>query len=297
MNGLRFHCVTAGKGEPGKPLVLLLHGFPQDWYCWRHQIPAIAAAGYSVVAPDQRGYGETEKPSRVRDYRLESLVADAKGIVEAFGASKVIVVGHDWGAAVAWAFAWTHPEMVEKLVVLNVPHPGKMAEALRTNLRQVRRSWYMFAFQLPWLPEWALTRRGAANVARMMRGMAHRKEAFSKEDLEHYKAAMLRPGAARSTVAWYRAALRRPLAGMRMGRTGKKGSTKVHAPTLVIWGEDDTALGKELTYGLDRWCKGPLRIEYVKDCSHWVVEERPEDVTRWILEFAGEPAAKAEPRT
>jgi pimeloyl-ACP methyl ester carboxylesterase len=148
VGGLRLHCVEAGTG----PLVVLLHGFPEFWYAWRHQIPALADAGYRVVAPDLRGYNTSDKPSRVRDYRPRVLVQDVADLIVALGAGSAAVAGHDWGGGLAWLLAMQHPKRVERLVLLNAPHPVRFLKGLRSP-RQLRRSWYILAFQLPWLPE------------------------------------------------------------------------------------------------------------------------------------------------
>ena len=275
-NGIRFHYVTAGQG----PLVLLLHGFPQFWYAWRHQIPALAAR-FKVVAPDLRGYGDTEKPPRVADYRTGILAADVAGLVKAFGYEKAHVVGHDWGGAVAWTTALEQARVVDKLVVLNCPHPLVFGKALRSNLRQLGRSWYMFFFQLPLLPELVFRLSPNGVVERMFRRMAIRKDTFSDEDLAEFRAALEKPGALTAAINYYRATFRNISALRELERS----APKIAAPTLLIWAEEDVALGKELTYGMEPLFSGPFHIEYVPQCSHWVNEEQPERVNRLLLDF------------
>lgn len=270
-NGLRFHYVTAGEG----PLLLLLHGFPQFWYGWRHQIPALAKR-FRVVAPDLRGYNETEKPRRVRDYRVDVLASDVVALTAALGEKAAYVAGHDWGGAVAWVAAANHPDVVTKLAILNCPHPGQMRKHLFTNPRQLLKSWYMFFFQLPWLPERRILKDDASLVKVIFRGLARNKAAFSDADLAEFKKAIQVPGAMKAALAYYRAAFRYPWVGPKH---------KIAAPTLVIWGENDTALGKELTYGQESFVRGAYRIEYIPECSHWVNEERPEAVNELLLEF------------
>jgi epoxide hydrolase 4 len=282
-NGIRFHYVTAGEG----PLVLLLHGFPQFWYAWRHQIPALAAR-FKVVAPDLRGYGDTDKPPRVSDYRTGVLAADVAALVRALGYERAHVVGHDWGGGVAWVTALQQPHAVEKLAVLNCPHPKPFAKALRSNLRQLGRSWYMFFFQIPVVPE--LLVRLAPNFAaeRFFRGMAVRKEAFSDEDVRQFRDAMLKPGALTAMINYYRATFRNFSAMRELDRS----DVRIAAPTLVIWAENDIALGKELTYGMEPLFAGPFGIEYIPRCSHWVNEEQPERVNQLLLDFlTGEAGA------
>jgi epoxide hydrolase 4 len=277
-NGIRFHVVTAGDG----PLVLLLHGFPQFWYAWRHQIPALATR-FRVVAPDLRGYGETEKPPRVADYAVATLAKDVVELVHALGENRAHVVGHDWGGGVAWTVALRHPEVIDRLAVLNCPHPIAFAKALRSNLRQLARSWYVFAFQLPWLPEWALTRGNARIVQPMFREMATRPGTFSDDDLDRFREALLVPGAATAAVNYYRAAFR-DFADL---RAEERAARTIEAPTLLVWAEDDVALGKELTEGMEGYFRGPFRIHYVPECSHWVNEEQPDLVNRLLLEHLG----------
>ncbi|MBI2962679.1 MAG: alpha/beta hydrolase [Deltaproteobacteria bacterium] len=282
-NGIRFHYVAAGEGS----LVVLLHGFPQFWYAWRHQIPALAAR-FRVVAPDLRGYGDTDKPPRVSDYRTGILAADVAALVRALGYEKAHLVGHDWGGAVAWTTALEQPQVVDRLAVLNCPHPLAFAKALRSNPRQLGRSWYVFFFQLPVLPELVFQLAPQRAVERMFRGMAVRKETFDDEDLRQFRQALEKPGALTAAINYYRATLRNFSAMRELERHPKP----IAAPTLLIWAEQDVALGKELTYGMEPLFSGPFRLRYVPDCSHWVNEEQPELVNRLLIDFL---AAKEPP--
>ncbi|TMG49018.1 MAG: alpha/beta hydrolase [Chloroflexi bacterium] len=275
VNGVRLHCVLEGKG----PLVLLLHGFPESAYAWRKQIPALAER-FRVVAPDLRGYAESDKPPRVSDYRIPVLVADIVGLIQALGEDRAHVVGHDWGGAIAWAAAETRPEAVDRLVVLNCPHPMPLKRALRSLSRQVLRSWYVLFFQLPRVPEAILGWDGGAGLERMLRGSANRGRAFSDDDLLEYRRAFSMPGAATATLNYYRAVFRDALTGRALDA-----STIIQAPTLLIWAEDDVALGRELTNDMQGLFASEFRIEYVPHTSHWVMEERPELVNRLLLDF------------
>jgi pimeloyl-ACP methyl ester carboxylesterase len=262
-------------GPEDGPLAILLHGFPECWYSWRHQIPALVEAGYRVVVPDQRGYNLSDKPGDVQAYQIDRLTADVVGLMRALGRSQATIVGHDWGGLVAWRLAMDQPAAVDKLVVLNAPHPVAFAKALRDDPAQRRRSWYMFAFQLPWLPEALLSLAPRLTARLLLRGTAVRREAFSDDDLEIMASALAQPGAAQAMIHWYRAAFR--------FQPAKKAST-IETPTLLIWGEDDIALGKTLTYGLARWVPD-LRLQYVPHCGHWVQNEAPCEVNREILSF------------
>ena len=271
VNGVRLHCVVEGEG----PLVLLLHGFPETSRAWRKQIPALAER-FKIVAPDLRGYGASDKPRGVSAYRTSVLADDIVGLIHAFDAERAHVVGHDWGGGVAWTLATLHPEVVERLAVLNCPHPAVMQQALRSNWAQIRKSWYIFAFQLPWLPEWAFTRNGAKALKDALRRSARRPDTFSEADLDEFARAFSAPGAATAAINYYRAAAR-----------SRVPSGKIKAPTLLIWGVDDFALGIELTRGMDGLFEQGPRIEYLPRTSHWVMEERPEIVNRLLLEFLG----------
>jgi pimeloyl-ACP methyl ester carboxylesterase len=256
--------------------VVLLHGFPEYWYGWRHQIPALVKAGFRVVAPDQRGYADSDKPASWRDYRTEILARDIARLIEALGEEKAFVVGHDWGAAVGWGLAMLHPERVERLAILNVPHPRRMLQGLRT-ARQLRKSWYMFYFQIPWLPE-TLEQRANFPFARRAFAMATRPDAFTDEDVERYVGKLRSPGALKSMLDWYRAAIRRsPRASERLMR-------RIEAPTLVIWGEADTALGAELAEPEPDWVPN-ARVVRLPEASHWVQHDEPERVNELLIEF------------
>lgn len=270
-NGVRLHYVMQGEG----PLMLMLHGFPEFWYSWRHQIPEFAQ-NYKVVALDQRGYNDSDKPSDLSAYRMNELVADVRGVIQGLGYDRCILVGHDWGGAVAWNFAYDYPEMVERLIVLNIPHPAKFAEGLRTP-QQLLKSSYIFFFQIPFLPELAIQSFDYRLLEEAFTGMAINKFAFSAADLEAYKQAVAKPGALTAMINYYRANIFQP------ELTSREWSV-LQAPTLLIWGEKDTALGKELTYGTEAYVRD-LTVRYIADSSHWVQQEQPQLVTQYMREF------------
>jgi pimeloyl-ACP methyl ester carboxylesterase len=270
VNGVRLHYVEAGAG----PLVVLLHGFPEFWWSWRNQIPALAAAGFRVVAVDMRGYADSEKPPRWQDYRLELLAADVAGLIAALGEERAHVVGHDWGAAVAWAVATLHPERVDRLVALNVPHPERMLHFLQTSFGQMRRSWYMFFFQIPWLPE-RLLRRGGRKALERIYGDA-RPGAFTAEDVSRYEAALLGPGGLKGPIDYYRAALRQS------PRRARAQFLPIAAPTLVIWGQKDRHLLEAMAQP-DPTLVPDVRIERLPDASHWVQNDEPERVNALLI--------------
>ncbi|MFQ5898141.1 MAG: alpha/beta fold hydrolase [Candidatus Methylomirabilia bacterium] len=273
-NGLRFHCVTAGEG----PLVMLLHGFPEFWYSWRHQIPALAEAGFSVAAPDLRGYNDSDRPGEVEAYRMGHIVEDVVGLIRVLGHERAVIVGHDWGGAAAYAFAMMHPELTQGLVVCNCPHPEAFSRALKGgSYEQLRKSWYMFFFQLPEAPEAILS----ANHFRFLKQFAYansRKGTFSPATLRKYEEAMAKPGALTGAINWYRAMFRRGLPPVRE-------FPKISAPTLVIWGTRDHFLGQELARGMRRYFSGPFRMVFLHGVSHWVQQEAPGRVNRLLVNF------------
>ena len=273
-NGIRMHYVTQGTG----PLVVLLHGFLEFWYSWRHQIPFLAEHGYTVVAPDLRGYNDSDKPRK--GYDVPTLLRDIVGLIRGVGEEQVSIVGHDWGGALAWAFATEYPEMTRNLIIMNAPHPQAMFRELRT-FKQLRKSWYIFAFQLPWLPEVLLSRNNANAIGRMLNGSALQKAAFPPEVTAHYRKAMSKPGAMTAALNYYRQ-LFRHLPNL----PGSSSEQEAHitAPTLVIWGEHDIALDIALTHGLEQWVDD-LQLQYLPESGHWVQQEQPEQVNDLLLTF------------
>jgi pimeloyl-ACP methyl ester carboxylesterase len=259
------------------PLVILLHGFPEFWYGWRHQIGPLAQAGFRVLAPDQRGYNLSEKPQGLIHYTLDALAEDVTGLIDSAGKTKAAVVGHDWGGVVAWWLALRHPERVERLAVLNAPHPEFLTSGKWTRPTQLLRSWYVLAFQLPWLPELGLRARGGRVLAAGLRRTS-RPGAFTDEDLALYRAAWSEPGAMTGMLNWYRAALRaRPSPSSVPG-------LRVRPPTLIVWGANDAYIHRRYaTDALARCDSG--RLEMIEEATHWVHLEEPERVNRLLIEF------------
>jgi pimeloyl-ACP methyl ester carboxylesterase len=270
---VRLHYVEAGEG----PLVVLLHGFPEFWYSWRFQLPALASAGFHVVAPDMRGYNLSSRPQGVKAYDVERLAGDIRDLIHERGAESACLAGHDWGAAVAWVTAMNHPQVVKRLAILNVPHPRRFLQALR-NPRQLAKSWYMFFFQLPGVPErlarardWQFFRLGFEHDARP--------GSFTSQDIDRYREAWEQPGAVTAMLNYYRAALRQSptRAEARMRR--------VEAPTLVIWGERDRYLGLDLAEPDRADVPNLERVVRLPEASHWVQHDEPERVTELLVEF------------
>ena len=273
-NGIQLHYVTQGTGD----LVLMLHGFPEFWYSWRHQISPLAQR-FRVVVPDLRGYNDSDKPSS--GYDLATLTEDMRGLAQHFGAEKVRVVAHDWGGAIAWYWAQHFPTQIKQLAVLNSPHPACFRRELVGNLDQLRRSWYMFAFQVPFLPEWILQRSLSDWVKRIFQETSIRKGAFTSQDLKMYEQALEKPGSLTAALNYYRQLLHintlRELLVEPM--------RQILAPTMLIWGEDDFALNRSLTEDMEGFFMHPLRREFIPDCGHWSQQEAPQTVNRLLLEF------------
>ena len=276
VNGLELHTILAGPLDG--PLVILLHGFPECWYTWRNQIRPLVEAGYRVVVPDQRGYNLSDKPRAIHHYRLEALSADMVELIRSFGRDKAIVVGHDWGGLVAWHLAMHHPDVVEKLIVLNAPHPAAYLREIRSNPAQQRKSWYWGFFQLPIVPEELLGHDPIESARRTFRRNAINQEAFSSFDLHVMATALAQPDALTSMLNWYRAAAR--------DRSALENLRPIEQPTLLIWAEDDAALGRSLTYGLEPWINN-LTIYTIPQCGHWVQNEASEEVNEQLLAFLG----------
>lgn len=286
--GLRVHAATAGPADG--PLLVLLHGFPEFWYSWRHLIAPLAEAGFRVVAPDQRGYNLTDKTP---PYDIFTLVQDVVALIEACGEQDAFVVGHDWGAAVAWSLAIRHPERVRRLAILNVPHPALMVKSLTGgNLRQMTRSWYIFFFQIPWLPE-ALLSANRFYLARQMMLRSSRRGTFGDDALAALASAWGQPGALRAMIGWYRAFLR---LGARQARAGETGqwSQRVTVPTRIVWGERDVALGVALAEGSLEYCDDAALVRLPR-ATHWVHEEFPDEVLAELLDHLGRPGGAPQP--
>jgi len=253
---------------------MLLHGFPEFWYGWHRQIEPLAAAGFRVIVPDQRGYNLSSKPAGVAAYALTDLVSDVIAIADQLGQEKISIAGHDWGAAVAWGVALLHPQRIAKLAVLNVPHPSVMRRFLSTRPRQVLRSWYMFFFQLPWLPEALFSafnyRIGARALLR-----SSRLGTFSDEDLAQYRAAWSQTRAVTAMVNWYRA----------LFRTRAKFPDKiVRVPTRILWGERDAFLLTEMAHESLRYCANADLLTFA-NASHWLQHEEPARVSELLIDF------------
>jgi pimeloyl-ACP methyl ester carboxylesterase len=274
-NGFRFAVDEAGGGDR---LALCLHGFPESRFSWRYQLPQLAELGYRAWAPDLRGYGETEpKPKAISAYLVDRLMEDVAALIDASGAKSVTLIGHDWGAGLAWTFATNQVRPLERLVIMNVPHPGLMSAQMGRNLRQLGRSWYMFFFQLPALPEWVTTANDARAVRRAFHDMAVDKSNFTPDVLDRYASDAQRPGAIRGMVNWYRAALQ--LGGKLRGPW-----PVIETPTLIVWGEEDAALGVELLDGTEAYVRD-LTIRRLPGVSHWVQQEAPEEVNAILREW------------
>jgi pimeloyl-ACP methyl ester carboxylesterase len=273
---IRMHYVTQGKGK----LLLLLHGFPDFWYVWRFQIPELAKH-FRVVAPDLRGYNETDKPEGVDKYNLNILAGDVMKLIHALGEKRAIIIGHDWGGTVAWSFAAFSPEATERLAILNAPHPNAYTTKTKSSLRQLQKSWYVFFFQTPNIPEKVLSRNNFFFLKEMLRSSSVKKDVFTDEELEVYAEAWSKPGAMRGSINYYRANMNPAIIFSDKTIT----FPKIKSPTLVIWGEQDAALLKDLTAGMDEFVDAPYSIKYIPNCGHWVQLEEPALVNEYILGF------------
>jgi pimeloyl-ACP methyl ester carboxylesterase len=274
-NGISLNVVEAG--PPDGPLVILLHGFPESTDGWRHQIGPLAEAGYRVLAPDQRGYGASDKPRGVAAYALDVLAEDVVGLIDAVSRSTATVIGHDWGGIVAWAAIARHPGRFDRAVILNAPHPDAILRELKGNPGQLLKSWYTLAFQLPKLPEILLRR---ADFRWLVQGMTRssRPGTFTPADFERYKAGWSEPGALTAMVNWYRA-------GFRVTHAPWP-DPLVQVPTLLIWGAKDHFLGRGVARSSYALCES-ARLEWIEEATHWVQHEVPDRVNRLILDFLG----------
>ena len=271
-NGLTFEVDECGSGPK---FALLLHGFPESKFSWRYQIPLLVKLGYRVWAPNLRGYGNTSRPEGIKAYHIDRLVDDVAGLINAAGAKETLLVGHDWGAIIAWQVAMRKVKPLERLVIMNVPHLACFVRQLRT-WDQLKRSWYMLAFQLPFLPEWRLLANDAEIVARTFTAMAVDRSRFPEEVTNEYRRSAQEPGAATAMINYYRA-LPRTKPSVSIPKPGT-----VDVPTLMIWGASDKALSNATTEGTERYVHD-FTLRMLPDVSHWVQQEAPEKVNA-ILE-------------
>jgi len=285
---VRLHYAERGEGEQ---LIILLHGFPECWYSWRHQLTALGER-FRVVAPDMRGYNLSDKPPRVENYRMTALVQDVLSLIRHCGARQAVIVGHDWGAAVAWELARRHPEYVSKLAALQVPPLAAWSNNL--TLKQLLRSWYMFFFQLPRVPEWWIGAQDFAGVERMFKRTA-RRGTFTETDIAALKSALRQPGALTASINYYRANLRSLISRRKgddeyvIGNMDAIGDVNardvVRVPTLFIYGERDFAIVPETVSGVSRYVAAPYREVRLANSGHWVQQESPSEVNAALLSF------------
>jgi pimeloyl-ACP methyl ester carboxylesterase len=273
LSEVKLHYAEAGSG----PLVVMLHGYPDFWYSWRHQMPFLAERGFRVVAPDMRGYNLSDKPEGVGAYRIQRLVGDLRELIERLGDGPAHVVGHDWGALVGWYFAMAHPVLLDRLAVLNVPHPQRYVRSM--NPRQALRSWYIGFFQLPFLPERFVSGNDFETLRKLFRHDPSRSGAFTEEDVELYVEAARRSDNLRYPINYYRALLRpNPLPALRW--------RPIERPVQVIWGDEDRFLEASLA-APDPWWVPDARLHRFPEASHWVHHDEPDEVNRILGEFLG----------
>jgi len=272
-NGIRLHTVMAGP-QSGPPVVLL-HGFPETWRCWIRQIPALVEAGCRVIIPDQRGYSLSDKPKGIKNYRISLLVDDIVGLIDALEYEKVNLVGHDWGANIAWMLANQYPERLHRLSIMNVPHPTVTRRFLMRDLEQIRRSWYVFFFQLPWLPEAGMRRDNWRGAERVLRGSG-KIHTFTDEDIEKYKEAWSQPAAMTAMINWYRAAV--------LYQPPILKDPCIHVPTLMMWGMKDFALSHRMARPSMDYVKEGNLI-FFPEATHWVQRDAAEEVNHYLVDF------------
>ncbi len=272
-NGITLHVVLAG--PPDGPAVILLHGFPEFWRGWLKQIQPLADHGYRVIVPDQRGYNLSQVPGRVSDYSLDHLSADVIGLLDHFGIEQVCLVGHDWGAAVAWNTAMHYPARIRKLAILNVPHPAVMMRFLAKSPRQMLKSWYIGFFQIPGFPDWLLSRGRFAGMLRSLKASSL-PETFTNADLDEYRLAYANSGGVTGMLNWYRAMLRFP--------PKSPASIRLSMPVRILWGRKDVALSAEMAEKSLKLCN-QAELFFYENASHWLQHDEAQAVTERLLEF------------
>jgi pimeloyl-ACP methyl ester carboxylesterase len=268
---ITLHYVEAGEG----PLVVLLHGFPEFWFGWRQQIAPLAAAGFRVVAPDTRGYNLSSRPAEVQDYAVDRLATDIRGLIEKLGSDSALLVGHDWGGTIAWTMAMNHPDVVDRLAILNAAHPRRLQQGLM-NPNQLRKSWYFFFFALPGLPEDVVHARDWHFFRHFLQDA---NPPYTPQELERYVEAWSQEGAATGMINYYRASVR----GSQ--KEAKAAIRPISAPTLVIWGQRDGYLGSDLAEPEHDDVPNLQGVERLPDASHWVHHDEAERVNELLIDF------------
>jgi pimeloyl-ACP methyl ester carboxylesterase len=280
-NGIRLHTALAGP-ENGEP-VILLHGFPEAWFGWEAQIGPLAEAGFRVIVPDQRGYNLSDKPPGVAGYRMPALVADIVGLADSLGYERFSLAGHDWGGMVGWSLALKHPDRLRRLAIANAPHPAVMGRFLRSQPAQMLKSWYMFVFQLPSLPELVVK---AANWRILMAAMPNH---LTEPQRQRYRQAWAQPGAMTAMINWYRASLRRSGGRRRASSGGPRGAAgaRVRVPALLIWGQQDPHMSRDMAPLSVELCNDGRLVSF-PDATHWVQHDEADEVSRLLTEhFSG----------
>jgi pimeloyl-ACP methyl ester carboxylesterase len=274
-NGITLHVITAG--NKNNPLVILLHGFPEFWKGWEKQIDDFVKAGYYVMVPDQRGYNLSDKPRGIGKYRIDKLAKDVVGLIDHVGKEKAIICGHDWGAGVAWRLGMQFRNRIDKIVIVNVPHTSTIARFIIKDREQRRKSSYMFMFQIPLISQWLARRKEYSWLVSALKDTSN-EGTFSDNDIKEFKEAWSKKRAITCMLNWYRAAFRRP-----PPRVDKY----VDCPLLIVWGENDRFLKKEMGKESLKYCNDG-RIEYISETTHWVLHEKPEIVNQIMIDFLGQ---------
>ncbi|WP_158828534.1 alpha/beta fold hydrolase [Mucilaginibacter lacusdianchii] len=272
VNGVRLHALQ--DGDPSGDTIVFLHGFPEFSYAWHDQLPFFASKGFNAIAPDLRGYNLSSKPKGTHAYVIDHIVADVVALIKHLTPKKVTLVGHDWGGGVAWTLAQQHPELLNKLVILNMPHLQVMLNNLKRSPKQMFKSWYAAFFQLPFIPEWLCRMFGFRLLKNSLRKTSKR-GTFSKQDMQRYQQAWQQPYALTAMINWYRA----------FKQDAAKSYTQIHVPTLIIWGKKDTTLSVEMAkQSIDFCLKGKLVL--LDDATHWLHHEKPNEVNQLIWSCA-----------
>jgi len=278
LKDVKLHYVE--KGDHNKPLMIFVHGFPEFWFSWRHQIREFSR-DYWVVAIDQRGYGDSDKPRGKAHYKIEKMVGDLKELIPALGRTTCHLVAHDWGGVVAFSFAQHHPDMLESLTIMNAPHDGAWTKLLTSDIRQILKSWYIFFFQLPYLPELMLSGNDFSFFEKVFRAGEAGKKAFTDEDIDAFKYTFGKPGALTPPINYYRSM---DIATRMLNALTHDSQPKIPVSTLIVWGVKDMALSKSLAQNSADFME-KCEIKYIEEASHWVQQDAPQEVNKHMREF------------